>query len=393
MLHTKHWYVIAALAVAGGATRADAQGFGDRLRRAAAEAAQRKVERRVEDKTEAATDATLARAEKGARAAAKGAAEGAAQGASAPAPTNVGKDFVPGTRVLFATDFARDEIGDFPRAFTLKGGNAEVADVGGTRYLRATSIGKFEVPLPEVLPERFTIEFDLKRVAGWGQYLYFTDEEDSRAHLSFGVDGGGIEGPNGYRVYSSLTQPGDAERVARVQVMADGQYVKVYMNGQRVANAPNADIGRARKLIFMVKADEEHPALIGNLRVAAGGKDLYKALAGAGRVTAEGVLFDTNSDRLRAESAPVLKEIADMLAAHPELRLSIEGHTDDVGRAADNQALSAKRAAAVRAYLVAQHGVAADRLTAQGFGATKPVAGNTDEAGRQKNRRVELVKR
>ncbi len=415
MLHTKHWYLFAALTLAGGAARADAQGFGDRLRRAAAEAAKRKVERRVEEKTEAATDATLDGAERGAKAAAKGGAAAgtaapagggtadaaaadvrapeAAPRAAAPATTNVGKDFTPGTRVLFAADFAGDEVGDFPRRFELKSGNMEVADVGGTRYLRATSFGAFEIPLPEALPEMFTLEFDLKPVSGWAQSVYFTDQKEERPHLTFGADAGGIEGPDNYRVYAGLARRRGDDHVIRVQVMADGRYVKVYMDGQRVANAPNADVGRASKLIFAVKADEEHPALIGNVRVAAGGKDLYKALSGAGRVTADGILFGTNSDRLRPESAPVLKEIAAMLAAHPELRLAIEGHTDDVGAAADNQRLSQQRAEAVRASLVTQHGVADGRLTAVGFGASKPVASNDAEAGRQRNRRVELVRR
>jgi outer membrane protein OmpA-like peptidoglycan-associated protein len=81
-----------------------------------------------------------------------------------------------------------------------------------------------------------------------------------------------------------------------------------------------------------------------------------------------------------------------MLAQHADMRLAIEGHTDNVGAAAANQALSQKRAAAVKAYLVEKHGIDAARLSAAGFGAAKPVAPNVDEAGRQKNRRVELVK-
>jgi len=69
----------------------------------------------------------------------------------------------------------------------------------------------------------------------------------------------------------------------------------------------------------------------------------------------------------------------------------IEGHTDNVGGAAANQTLSEKRAQSVRDWLVA-HGIAADRLTAQGYGAAKPVADNGTDEGRTKNRRVELVK-
>jgi outer membrane protein OmpA-like peptidoglycan-associated protein len=109
-------------------------------------------------------------------------------------------------------------------------------------------------------------------------------------------------------------------------------------------------------------------------------------------VTADGIYFDTNSDRIRPESEPVLKQIGEMLAQHAEMRVAIEGHTDNVGAAAANQALSEKRAAAVKAHLAEKYGVDAARIQSKGFGATKPVAPNADEAGRQKNRRVELVK-
>jgi outer membrane protein OmpA-like peptidoglycan-associated protein len=401
------------------AAPAHAQSFGDRLKRRAEEAAKRAVETRVERRATEATNAAMDGAEHTAScaatdkacrdAAAQGGAKAAAgQGGAAAQPAanvraggagpaaapavNSGRDFTPGTRVLLATDFARDEIGDFPRRFELKSGNMEVADVGGTRYLRVTSHGEFEIPLPETLPEMFTLEFDLKPVEGWTQSVYFTDEQERRAYLTFGTEDGGIEGPHSYRVRSGVDNPDRPNHVFRVQVMADGKYVKVYMDGKRVANAPNADIGRANKIVFETMANDKHPVLVGNIRIAAGGKDLYKALEESGRVTADGVLFDTNSDRLRPESEAVLKEIGDMLAKHADMRLAIEGHTDDVGQAAANQALSAKRAAAVKAYLVAKHGVAAGRLESKGFGASKPVAGNADEAGRQKNRRVELVK-
>jgi outer membrane protein OmpA-like peptidoglycan-associated protein len=316
----------------------------------------------------------------------------AASEEAAPAKVNSGADFTPGTRVLFETDFKRDELGDFPRRFELKGGNMEVAEVGSTRYLRSVSFGSFEVPLAETLPEQFTMEFDLKPVSGWGQYVYFTDDEDRRNYLYFFADGAGIEGPNSYRVSSDVKSPDRERHIFKVQVMADGKYVKVYVDGVRVANAPNANVGRSNKIIIQTKADQAHPVLIGNLRIAAGGKDLYKALEADGRVTAEGILFDTNSDRLRPESDAVLGQIGAMLSKHADLRLAIEGHTDNVGQAAANRALSEKRAAAVKAYLVSRHGVDAARLEAKGFGADKPVAPNADDAGRQKNRRVELVK-
>ena len=132
--------------------------------------------------------------------------------------------------------------------------------------------------------------------------------------------------------------------------------------------------------------------MIANVRIAAGGKKLYDALAQKGRVATQGVLFDTASDRIRPESTPTLKEMGTMLKEHPELKLVIEGHTDNVGAAAANQSLSEKRAEAVRQYLVSTYGVEKDRLQARGFGASKPAAGNDTAEGRQQNRRVELVK-
>jgi outer membrane protein OmpA-like peptidoglycan-associated protein len=378
-------FALAATLVAAPLTAAHGQSMWERAKKKAKERIEQQVDKQTTSKPEqekAAAPTPPAEAAEPAPAAAP------SDEAAAPS-VNVGSDFTPGTRVLYATDFKRDELGDFPRAFELKSGNFEVADVGGTRYLRATSFGTFEIPLPEVLTEQFTIEFDFRGPSGWGQELYFTDKTDGK-YITWGRESGGIEGPAGYRVMAQIADPGKA--IVPVKVMGDGRYVKVYMNGVRVANAPNADLGRSNKLTFHVKADAQNITLIGNVRIAAGGKDLYKALAETGRVTADGIFFDTNADKLRPESAPVLKQIGEMLATHAEMKLAIEGHTDNVGAAAANQTLSDKRAAAVKAYLVQNFQIDAARLTAKGFGATKPVAPNADEAGRQKNRRVELVK-
>ena len=116
------------------------------------------------------------------------------------------------------------------------------------------------------------------------------------------------------------------------------------------------------------------------------------ALATSGRVATHGILFATGSATIAPESTPTLKEIGEMLKAHPELKLVIEGHTDNVGNAAANQTLSEQRAAAVKQYLVSTYGIPAARLQAKGYGASKPVASNDTPEGRQQNRRVELVK-
>jgi OmpA-OmpF porin, OOP family len=82
-----------------------------------------------------------------------------------------------------------------------------------------------------------------------------------------------------------------------------------------------------------------------------------------------------------------------MLKEHADLKLTIEGHTDNIGKAESNQTLSEKRAAAVRQYLIDNHQVDGARLEAKGLGQTKPVGSNDTAEGRQQNRRVELVKK
>jgi len=160
-----------------------------------------------------------------------------------------------------------------------------------------------------------------------------------------------------------------------------------------VANVPQSDIGRAGKIWFIVAdATEENPMYVGALRVAAGGADLYDKLEAEGRVTTRGILFDVDSDRIRPESTPTLAEIGNMLEAHPDLRISIEGHTDDTGDDAHNQELSERRAQSVRALLLDQYGIAEGRLEAKGLGESNPVAPNDTPEGRQNNRRVELVR-
>jgi len=102
------------------------------------------------------------------------------------------------------------------------------------------------------------------------------------------------------------------------------------------------------------------------------------------------VLFDTGSASLKPGAREKLARVSGILVSHPGLRLEVEGHTDGVGTDSYNQALSERRAESVRAYLVAQK-IASTSVGAVGFGEGQPVATNGTAAGRQQNRRVELV--
>ncbi|MGA2217171.1 MAG: OmpA family protein [Terracidiphilus sp.] len=122
------------------------------------------------------------------------------------------------------------------------------------------------------------------------------------------------------------------------------------------------------------------------------GNGVVDQLKSEGRARLYGILFDTDSDHLKDESKPTLDSLAAAAKAQPSWRFGIEGYTDNVGGDGHNQTLSEKRAASVKAYLVTA-GVAAPRLTTQGFGSSKPVASNDTELGRSQNRRVEVVKK
>jgi outer membrane protein OmpA-like peptidoglycan-associated protein len=106
-----------------------------------------------------------------------------------------------------------------------------------------------------------------------------------------------------------------------------------------------------------------------------------------------GITFDSGSDRVKPESAPVLRQVSAYLKENPEVKVMITGHTDDVGETAANQTLSEKRAGAVAAALAADFGIDAGRMAASGKGESAPMAANDSPEGRAMNRRVEFSKK
>jgi outer membrane protein OmpA-like peptidoglycan-associated protein len=111
----------------------------------------------------------------------------------------------------------------------------------------------------------------------------------------------------------------------------------------------------------------------------------------SGHVAVYGIEFDTGKATIKPESEKVLTEVLGMLEAQPTWKMTIEGHTDATGTKAGNLVLSQKRAEAVVAWLN-QKGIPSSQLLADGLGDTKPVADNSTDQGRARNRRVELVK-
>lgn len=376
---------------------------------------EQKVDKKVDCKLDEYIDRKECAAEKKAAAAAAdgGPAKAANSGGADAAALRPGQgawanfDFVPGERPLFIEDFARDRVGNFPKRLELGNGTFEIVEWQGKRWLSSSGQGGFTVNLPEALPQRWTMEFDA--TIPWnGMYVYPSPYRGSEPNihqakavllgLSSRVSNGkgnttefDVRNLFGADLFNgALTQP------MRVRVHADGAYMKVYVNEKRVANMPNMGRWEGNQIHFWYR-DNTHdgaPAspLINNISINAGGKDMYDALAADGRLALQGIYFDTGSDRIRPESSGTLAEIAAMLSEHPDLNITIEGHTDNVGDAAANQKLSDARAAAVVQALSGGYKIDAARLKSVGFGASKPAKPNDTPEGRQANRRVELVK-
>ena len=120
---------------------------------------------------------------------------------------------------------------------------------------------------------------------------------------------------------------------------------------------------------------------------------LERALREDRRAVVYDLFFDFNSERIRPESEPTLREIAEVLRRNPDWKLSVEGHTDAIASDKYNLDLSARRAAAVKAALTSRFTIAGARLTTAGFGESSPRDRNDTLEGRARNRRVELVRR
>lgn len=147
---------------------------------------------------------------------------------------------------------------------------------------------------------------------------------------------------------------------------------------------------KAKKGAYIAVDIIETGAMVQNM-VLVKADEMSQSIRSSGRVALYGILFDSNKTDIKPESRPALEEIAKLLQNEPELKLHVVGHTDNTGGLDFNFDLSKKRAEAVVAALMKEFGISASRLISNGVAYLAPVATNTTEEGRAKNRRVELV--
>lgn len=423
-MRTTYWLAVAsvlALLTIAPAT-ASSQSIGA-LRKKAEDAKKALESRKAADDSEKARAAadSLKRV-KGAAAATKPAAEPAAPttgGTTGAAPADVpahtdpkiweNYDFVSGNKVIFFSDFSDEKVGNFARGLKWKSGPMEIVERDGVKMLRSTGRSTFLIPVGKQLPQRFTLEIDILtpqvHCCGYEAMAFEGGASMDRGKRSAEI----VWHPTGTAIIGSGLGMGDSPsriplamqpqlrgQVAHVRVLMDSGYFKMYTNERRMYNIPELWFKRDSVIRVFVNGSEE-PGLavyVTSVRVAESETNvLYDALAANGRWATQGILFATGRAEVQPESRPVLKEIATTLKEHVDLKILIEGHTDNVGAAANNLTLSDARAAAVKAALVADFGIDGARITTKGLGDTKPAVPNATSEGRAQNRRVEVVKK
>jgi len=323
-----------------------------------------------------------------------------------PELTTVKADFIPGDKTIFYDDFTDMEGDEPPPHWKVRGGAVALKVGAGIRQLTVMTERARLTPMLQGLPKNFTVEtevrFDQPQDTRSTWYLHdktWDGPNGPEAALRVVLQSQGDSlrvavrhsGKEGVEDIADTSVPVDFNQPVKEAIWVQNGRLRVYINGERVVDVNQVELppltgaelgpeyGEGKLGYRMVRFAESMP-------------DFGKVITSTGRYVTYGILFDTDSDRLKPESAPVIKSIARGLETNPNLKLQIEGHTDSVGSADHNLDLSKRRTEAVKAVLVSQFKVDAARLTAAGLGATKPVDSNDTPQGRAQNRRVEFVR-
>ena len=320
-------------------------------------------------------------------------------------------DFVPGETVIFEDNLEGEKNGEFPSQWDLIDGYVENALFSEENVIRfpIENAGATITPLlkkeGDYLPEKFTVEFDIylsKRTSKY--YLYFWDKrKGSRrpsdvgniGHIQVGYEQGAAY--DGGKMQRELPEGSKKEypHWRHVAISFNVRALKIYMDQDRLLMIPNT---QGNPLAISIKGATydygqtgNFPTMIKNIRIAEGAVELYDRFLTDGKIVTNGIKFDSGKDILKPESMGVINEIVKLMNQHPEIKFSVEGHTDSDGDTQLNKVLSEKRANVVKNTLI-DLGIASDRLESKGFGEDVPIADNNSPEGKANNRRVEFVK-
>lgn len=323
-------------------------------------------------------------------------------------------DFVPGNEIIFEDNQAGEQNGEFPSKWDLSAGTFENAFFDGSSVImfRKGNNNGLDGIVPmlknyneDYLPEEFTLEYDAyfeKPGLAYRIYLFDTKHQrnldpgnnvSKRFYLRFfqnAADGKDITKgyyPGFTGANESKCQPG----WRHIAISFNKRALKVYLDDARVLNIPNLEINPVGITLCFHNPSGTYNGYVKNIRIAKGAVPLYDKFLTDGKFITTGIRFDVNKSVIRPESMGTINYVVKMMQDHPELKFSVEGHTDSDGDDTSNMKLSESRARAVVEKMT-ELGISSDRLTSKGLGETKPLTGNDTPEGKAQNRRVEFVK-
>jgi outer membrane protein OmpA-like peptidoglycan-associated protein len=317
-------------------------------------------------------------------------------------------DFVPGTEIIFEDDFKGELNGEFPSRWDITKGTVEMAQFGDDMvvYFRKTNANVPEAILPlltnrkeDYLPEEFTIEFDCyfydKKLDNYTYYLFLYDVKNQMKILSpskpIRVDFNQVTYDHAGDLYPGQNAMKPIAGWRHVAISFNKRALKCYLDDTRLVNIPNIEFNPTGVMLSAGNVAGKGKPFIKNVRIAKGAVPLYDKFLVNGKFVTTGIRFDVNKATIKSESMGTINYVVKMMTDHPELKFSVEGHTDSDGENVANQKLSEARSKSVMNVMV-NLGISADRLTSKGLGESKPMTGNDTPEGKAQNRRVEFVK-
>nr|WP_321236010.1 OmpA family protein [uncultured Psychroserpens sp.] len=328
-------------------------------------------------------------------------------------------DFVPGDKLLFFDDFSQDFIGDFPSKWNTNG-SGEIVNIKGENWFELKSgYGLFFIPDVEELPEDFTIEFDLltsglnnKTSSTSRFHIYLSDNLKFNTGLEHYADVSlpfGQFGAFNIRVANYFNRGGGDVKSAlkadiraavlnqpHIAISVTKKRYRLWVNQVKYVDIPRfievANVLNHIKFHINNFKDGEERVFIKNLKVAKGGVDLRRKLLAEGKISTNGILFDSGSANIQTQSYGIIRQISQVLQQDDSIKLKIVGHTDADGSDAANMKLSKSRAEAVKKALITVYKIDSNRLISEGKGESEPVGDNSTTEGKSQNRRVEFIK-
>ena len=326
--------------------------------------------------------------------------------------TVIKAEFLPGEKTVFFDDFSDMAGDDAPPHWKIRGATPELRVAGSTRELALIGDRYDIYPNITGLPKNFTMEMDMLCeeqkagiVDGCGSVNYYFHSKSGREEWLFKIwigmdrvteDKKAVEWRIGLwdakEALGQKTLITEWNKPVKVAMWVQNGRVRFFINGDRIFDFNKVEVGEIASLDMNFWTGDKTMA-IRRVRFAESSPDFSQTITSSGKFVTHGILFDTDSDHVKPESAVVIQSIAKGLMQATDLNFEIDGHTDSTGVAAHNLELSKRRAEAVKNILVSQFSIDAGRLTTAGFGSSKPIGTNNTPEGKAQNRRVEFVRK